>query len=57
MKFKQEPFHAHFAYGIHSGEGDWEVRLIHQSRRESFWQHELDTLQPNYLNERKVALF
>ena len=57
MKFKQEPFHAHFAYGIHSGEGDWEVRLIHQSRRESFWQHELDTFQPNYLNERKVALF
>ena len=26
-------------------------------RRESFWQHELDTFQPNGLNEREVALF
>ena len=48
----------------HSGEGDWQVRLIDQSdstedvrRRESFWQHELDTFQPNGLNEREVALF
>ena len=26
-------------------------------RRESFWQYELDTFQPNGLNERDVALF
>ena len=26
-------------------------------KRESFWQHELDTFQPNGLNEREVALF
>ena len=63
-KVKQESFHAHFADGAHSGEGDWEVRLIDQSdstedlrKRESFWQHELDTFQPNGLNEREVALF
>ena len=30
MKVKQESFHAHFADGVHSGEGDWEVRLIDQ---------------------------
>ena len=29
-KVKQESFHAHFADGVHSGEGDWEVRLISQ---------------------------
>ena len=63
-KVKQESFHAHFADGAHSGEGDWEVRLIDQSdstedlrKRESFWQHELKTSQPNGLNECEVALF
>ena len=30
MKVKQESFHAHFADGVHSGEGGWEVRLISQ---------------------------
>ena len=63
MKVIQESFHAHFAYGVHSGEGDWEVRLTDQSdsrkcrKRESFWQHELDTFQPNGLNECEKALF
>ena len=63
-KVKQESFHAHFAEDIHSGESDWEVRLIDQSdsteglrKREPFWQHELDTFQLNGLNEREVALF
>ena len=43
---------------------DWEITLINQAesvddltRRESFWQYELDTFQPNGLNERDVALF
>ena len=43
MKVKQESFNGHFAHGGHSGEGDWEVRLIDQSdstedlrERESF---------------------
>ena len=43
---------------------DWEVRLIDQTddvedlrKTESFWQHEMDTFQPNGLNEREVALF
>ena len=63
-KVKQESFHAHFAEDLHQGESDWEVRLIDQGvsvddvrRRESYWQHELDTFQPNGLNEREVALF
>ena len=64
IKVKQESFHAHFADGVHNGECDWEVRLIDQSfsaedlrKRESFWQHELDTFQPNGINESEVALF
>ena len=64
MKVKQDSFRAHFADGAHSAERDWEVTLIDQSestenlrKRESFWQHELDTSQPNGLNEREVALF
>ena len=43
---------------------NWESTLIDQTesvdnlrRRESFWQYELDTFQPNGLNERDVALF
>ena len=43
---------------------DWEIALIDQAqsvndlkRRESFWQHELDTFQPNGLNEHDVVLF
>ena len=43
---------------------DWEITLIDQTdsvdnfrRRESFWQYELDSLQPNGLNERDVTLF
>ena len=61
---KQESFKAHFAKANQDGEEDWEVRLIDQTdnvedlrKRESFWQHELETFQPNGLNEREVALF
>ena len=42
----------------------WEISLINQTdhvddlrRRESFWLYELDTFEPNGLNERDVALF
>ena len=63
-KGKQDSFHAHFAEGLHQGESDWEFRLIDQGvsadnvrRREFFWQHELETFQPNGLNEREVCLF
>ena len=62
MKVKQESLHAHFADGVHSDEGDWELRLIDQSdstedlrKRKSFSQR--DTFQPNGLNECEVALF
>ena len=61
---KQESFDAHFVEGLPQGESDWEVRLIDQGvsiddvkRRESYWQYELDTFQPNGLNEREVTLF
>ena len=64
-KVKQEPFNTHFAEVNHNGEDDWKVRLIDQTdnvedhrKRESFWQHELDTFQPNGLNEtRSVSFF
>ena len=58
-KVKQESFHVNFADGAHSGEGDW----VDQSdspenlrKRESFWQHELDTFQLNSSNELEVTL-
>ena len=64
MKVKQESFYTYFADGLHSGEGDREVRLIDGSdstedlrKRELFWQRELDTFHPNSLKEREVALF
>ena len=60
---KQASFHAHFEDDKH-GMSDWEITLIDQTesvddlrRRESFWKHELDTFQPNGLNEHNVALF
>ena len=60
---KQVSFHAHFEGDKH-GMSDWEIILINQTedvdnrkRRESLWQYELDTFQPNGLNERDVALF
>ena len=63
-KVKQESFNAHFADVNHNGENDWEMRLIDQTddveqlrKRESFWQHDLDTFQPSGLDEREVALF
>ena len=63
-KSETRSFNAHFAEADHNGEEDWEVRLIEQidnvedlRKRESFWQHELETFQPNGLNEREVALF
>ena len=57
---KQASFHAHFEDDKHHGISDWEITLIDQTdsvddlrRRE----YELDTFQPNGLNERDVALF
>ena len=51
--------------GIQSNNmSDWEITLIDQAesvdnlrRRESSWQYEFDTFQPNGLNECDVALF
>ena len=61
---KQASFYTHFGDDKHHGMSDWEITLIDQmvivdnlKRRESFLQYELDTFQPNGLNERDVALF
>ena len=61
---KEASFHAHFEDVKHHGMSDWEINLVDQAesvddlrRRESFWQYELDTFQPNGLNERDAALF
>ena len=61
---KQVSFHAHFEDDKHRGMSDWKITLIDQTynaddlkRRESFWQYELDTFQPNGLNERDVHFF
>ena len=57
-------FNAHFAEVNHNGEDDQELRLIGKTdnvkdlrKRKSFWQHELETFQPNRLHECEVALF
>ena len=62
-KVIQESFHSHFTDECHCGENDWSVTLIDQAenlddvrRKESFWQHELDTFEPRGLNEREVTL-
>ena len=63
-KVKQESFNAHFAEVNHNGEDSLDVRLIDQTdnveelrKRESFWQHELDTFQLNRLNECESGSF
>ena len=62
-KVLQESFHSHFTEDCHCGEDDWNVTLIDQAnnleevrRKESFWQHELNTFEPHGLNEREVTL-
>ena len=61
---KQESFNAQFEDEEHQGMSDWEITLINQRdsvedlwKGEFFWQYEINTLQPNELNECDVALF
>ena len=56
---KELSSHAHFEDNKHYGMSDWEITLIDYDlrKRDSFCQYELDTFQPNGLNERNVALF
>ena len=58
----QASFHAHFVEEEHQGMHDWQFTLIDQAgnvdsvrRKESFWQHTLNTFHPNGLNERNVT--
>ena len=55
---------ANFAKVNKNGADVWEVRLIDQTgngeelwKRESFWQFEWDTFQPNGLNNWSSSLF
>jgi len=59
----QESFHAHFNQEGHRGIDDWQFILIDQAdslfsvrRKESFWQHRLNTFAPAGLNEREVSV-
>lgn len=59
----QASFHSHFKQPNHNGMEDWSFTFIDQAenlpslrRKESFWQHKLNTFQPNGLNERDVTL-
>ena len=63
-KVKRESFQAHFAEDFHQGESDCKVQLINPgvsvddlTRRECYWQHELEIFHMNGLNERKGFLF
>lgn len=64
MKVEQESFHGHFADGVHSVEGEWEVRFTDQSdntedlrKREHFWEHELEIFSQMVFNDREMTLF
>ena len=53
----QEQFHRHFNCEGHNGIEDWKIinraeNVLELRRRESYWQHRLDTFIPNGLNER-----
>ena len=55
----QEQFHRHFNSEGRNGMKDWKITSIEWAenvlvlrRRESYWQHRLDTCIPNGLNER-----
>jgi len=57
----QSSFHAHFDQPDHNGMADWSFILIDQGenlnatrRKESLWQHRLNTFIPDGLNERDV---
>ena len=50
MKVKQQSFHSNYADGVHSGDGDWEVRLIDQS-------DSAEDLRENYFGNMNLTLF
>ena len=61
--FYQEQFHCHFNYEGHNGMEDSKITIIDRAknalelrRRESYWQHRLDTFIPNGLNERFISI-
>ena len=59
----QETLHAHFKQADHNGFSDFEFTLIDQAAdlralrcKEAFWQYQLETFNPNGLNEREVNM-
>ena len=58
----QEQFYLHFNSEGHNRMEDWKITISDKAenvlelrRRESYWQHRLDTFIPNGLNERFVC--
>ena len=51
---KQASFHAHLKDDKHHGISDWEITLVDQTDSVDY---ELDTFQPNGLNEHDAAFF
>ena len=59
----QEQFHRHFNYEGHNWVEDWKITITDRAenvvelrRRQSYWQHSLDTFIPNGLNERFIGI-
>lgn len=59
----QNSFHSHFSTSDHSGSEDWSFTIIEKCpnistlrEREMFWQLQLDSFQPNGLNEKEVDI-
>ena len=59
----QMEFHSHFNEEGHNGRKDWAFQIIEKvddlkllRKRESFWQHKLNTFEPEGLNVREVAI-
>ena len=59
----EEQFHRHFNSEGHYGMEDWKITIIDRAenilelrRRESYWQHSLDTFIPDGLNECFISI-
>ena len=62
-KVPQASFHKHFRQRGHRGKEDWEFILIDEGadeislrKKESFWQHKLNSFKPEGLNKKFVAI-
>ena len=63
-KISQKLFHTHYCLDGHSSIEDWYFVIFEQckthaqlKKRETFWQHRLETFYPICLNEKEEYLF